>query len=496
MVKRLWILVALLLVSISVFAFEFDAMQKQVKKISLKNGATVLVLENHDGAVVHCVTVANVGAANEPTGKYGMAHFLEHLAFKGSTTIGTKDYKQEKYWQDKADSVFHHIVDLKASSPADTTQLAILQKVLDKYVDKAQEYIVPNEFTEIYRRNGSDDLNAATAKDMTMYQISLPSNKLELWMNMEADRFANPVFREFYKERQVILEEKRMTFDNSPQAKFMAKIAETAFTKNPYRIPVIGYQEDIESVSPQDVESFFRSYYGAKNLVFAVYGDVKYSEVKKLAEKYLSKIPSGGEYQEVKFDEPAQTEERVVRVEDKTQPMLMVAYHCPAEGGQDDAAIDGLVYVLGQSQMSRLKKILVDEKKIAAAAFAFRGYPGRRYPNLLLVGMVPAPGHTLEECLAETDKIIADITSDGITETELQGFQREALKSKIGSLDRGLGVALGLAITETFQKDYRKMFDLEEINKVTKTDVQRVGRLLLAPTQRTVGYLTMEGGQK
>ena len=193
------------------FSFDFSQVENKVVKYELDNGMRILVFPRHDAPVASFITLANVGCAEDPKDLTGMAHMFEHMAFKGTREIGTKDLKKELKWMAVEDSIFELILNERAKGDlADSTVLAKLDEDMKKAIDSATSYSKTNEFSEIVEREGGVGLNAGTSFDNTMYYVSYPSNKLELWMAMEADRFNHPVLRELFKEKQVVAEERRM----------------------------------------------------------------------------------------------------------------------------------------------------------------------------------------------------------------------------------------------------------------------------------------------
>ena len=493
--RKLLVIVLLTLILLPISAYEFEKMKDQVEKFVLPNGATVLVLENHDVPVTHCITLARVGAANEEPGKSGIAHFLEHLAFKGTESIGTTNIKKEQKVIAESDAIFNLIIaEREKGEKADEERLATLQAKLDAKVDEASKYVVQNEFTTILEERGGTGLNAGTSQDFTVYQVSVPSNKLELWMAMEADRFTHPVFREFYRERKVILEERRLTLENDPSGKLMAKLADTAFEKHPYKIPVIGSAEDIENITRADVTKFFKTYYGAKNLVFAVYGDVYLDEVKEYAAKYFAKIPAGEKAPLMPVVEPPQTEEKEFVLEATAQPFLFIGYHTPEENSADFKALSALASILGQKQTSRLYTRMVETDKIAMYGFSFVGYPGTTYPNLFLIGSIPAQTSTFDENIVAIDEELARIKDAGITDEEFTAYRKGFLRQYLSQLDSGQYLPMQLAMAEAYNGGYEDLFSsIDEIESLTKEDIQRVANTYLVPENRTIGKLVPKG---
>ena len=215
-----------------------DRVVDDVSEFTLDNGMKFIVLERHQAPVVSMMLYAKVGAVNEEDGHTGVAHYLEHLAFKGTTKIGTTDYVAEAPLLQEMDVVFDQLMAAEKAEDEETT--AALRSQFDTLQAQAAEYVEQNKFGQIIEQSGGRGLNATTSADATRYFYSLPSNKLELWMSLEAERFIDPVFREFYKEKQVILEERRMRVDNSPIGQIVEKFLEVAFDEHPYRRPVIG----------------------------------------------------------------------------------------------------------------------------------------------------------------------------------------------------------------------------------------------------------------
>ncbi|MCB5231342.1 MAG: pitrilysin family protein, partial [Candidatus Cloacimonas sp.] len=276
----------------------------------------------------------------------------------------------EQEWLQRCEVLFDEIrLERSKGSDADESKLEKLNKELQSAMANANEYVVDDEFSRFFEMNGGEGLNAATSYEMTIYMVNLPSNKLELWMLMEADRFTNPVFRQLYQEREVILEEKRMT-ESSPYTRFSQKFLENAFQEHPYRNPIIGTEEDIKSISNKEVRDYFEEHYGAENLVFVIVGDIEPDNVLELANRHLISIPKGEKNRPLSVVEPKQTEERRFVVEDSAQPYMMIGYKVPPGTHKDSKVYNVIADILGQGRTSRLYKVLVEEKKMAVSAFS------------------------------------------------------------------------------------------------------------------------------
>ncbi len=483
----------LLIVSvISLSGIEFENIGKQIKEINLENGAKLLLLEDDSAPIVHCVTVANVGGVDEVPGITGIAHFLEHLAFKGTSKIGTSNYEAEKLILDKEDALFSKLLEAKENNNEEL--VAQYQAKLAELEVEASKYVVNNEFSRIYTQNGGQNFNAGTSQDFTMYQISLPSNKLELWFAMESERFSDPVFREFYKERQVILDERLMREVNDPQGQVMKKMMNTAFEVHPYKYTTIGEKEDIENITRQDVKDFFNRYYGAQNLTFILYGDFDEKQAVSFANEYLSQIPAREKSLPLAVKEPEQTDEKRFTVDYDATPMLMISYHVPAASHPDNEAIEALAAIFGQNATSPLIKKLVYEKKLALYAYSFSGLPGSKYDNLFSIVLAPNSGVDVNDCIAEIDNIIADFLVTGITNKELESYRKNSKKRYISQLDTGIYLPIQIGLMNVITGDYRDFFKtLENIDSLKNDDIVNVAKKYLVQSNRTIGILEKAG---
>ncbi len=464
--------------------------EQRLTEFTLDNGLKFLVLERHEAPVVSFHTYANVGSVDEVKGITGLAHLFEHMAFKGTKMVGTKNYTAEAKLMARMDETFEAIkVERRKGEQADKERLQELQKQLEEAQKEAQEYLVHDEFEEVYSRAGAAGFNAYTSWDATQYIVSLASNKVELWMSMESDRFLNPVVREFYKERDVVTEERRMS-ENLPQMRLIEEFLAIAYKAHPYGEPVIGHMSDIRTLTRAEAEAFFRKYYSPNNLTIAVVGDVDPQEVKELAQAYFARIPGGSKPDPVETVEPPQLGERRVMVEDPSQPFVVIGYHKPDINHKDNAVFDAITDVVGIGRTSRLYKSLVKEKKIAIQAAGFQGLPGNKYPGLFLFYAVPARGHTNEECEEALDVEIERLKTELVSPDELQKAKTRSRAGLIRQLDSNSGLAEQLTFYEVVTGDWRNLFkQLDEINQVTAEDIQRVAKEYFTTKNRTVGVI-------
>jgi predicted Zn-dependent peptidase len=465
-----------------------DRVVQKVTEFRLDNGLKFIVLERHQAPVVSFITYADVGGANEPVGKTGVAHFLEHLAFKGTTKIGTTNYAAEKELLNKLDELNDRI---KAAEKANRpSEVAKLKAEFAKVETEAGKYIIQNQFGQIVQQSGGVGLNATTSADATRYFYSFPANKLELWMSLESERFLEPVFREFYKEKQVILEERRLRTDNSPIGQMVEVFLAEAFQVHPYRNPVIGYPQDLQNLTRADVRDFFETYYTPNNMTIAIVGDVDPAEVQRLANIYFGRYPAKPNPPQVEQVEPPQTEPREVTLRLPTQPWYLEGYHRPAINDRDNAVYDIIASILSDGRTSRLYKSLILEKQLALNAQGFSGFPGNKYPNLMLFYALTAPGHTVEEVAKALHTEIERLTNEPVSDLELERAKTKARADLLRSLDSNSGMASLLVEYQVKTGSWQNLFkQLESFESVTAADIQRIAQATFVPENRTIGRL-------
>ncbi len=480
-----------LLISVSVNAFDFGELEKQISERTLDNGLKIIVMENHDAPVASFVTWANVGSVDDPKGYTGIAHMFEHMAFKGTTTLGTTDIDKELELIAIEDSLFMALRSERTKgAQTDTALLATLEEQYEAAREASFELVVPNAFGQLIDREGGVGLNAGTGDDMTIYFYSLPSNKVELWMALESERFLNPVLREMYKERDVVAEERRMRTESSPFGKLIEEFKALAFKSHPYRNPGIGHMSDIQYYSRDEAKAFFDKYYSPSNLVICITGDVKPKKIFKMAEEYWGRIAYRPAPDRIATVEPKQLGERRMVIDDKSQPIFLCGWHIPDQNHSDLPAISAMLDYLGQGRTSILNKRLVKEKKIAVQVMATAGFFGGKYPSTAIALAVPSQGHTNEECEVEILAGIKQLQSEMLTSEEVDQIKARTLSSFIRGLGSNVGMAMQLAGYQTFTGDWRNMFkELDKINAVTPEDIKRVANLYFNNTNRTVVML-------
>jgi predicted Zn-dependent peptidase len=475
----------------------FAALEGQVREFRLANGLTLLVLERHEAPVFSFDTAVNAGGVDAVTGVTGIAHVFEHMAFKGTPYVGTNDYAKERAALDAVDRAWADLLtERQKRHLADSTKIATLDAAFKAAQEEAGKYVVSNEFSQVLEQAGANGLNAGTRVDYTDYLCNLPSNKLELWALMEGDRMTNPVLREFYKEREVIVEERRMDEESTPNGRLFEEFIATSFKAHPYGNGIIGHRSDLENLSRSDAEKFFREHYVAKNMATAVVGDVSAAEVERLANKYFSGVSAAPAPPPVATVEPRQAAERRVVIEEDAQPVILLGYHEPDMNDPRFHAYEALTSILADGRSSRLYTRLVKEKKVAVQVGAGAGMPGRKYGNLLFAYIVPATGVDPDSALAVFDAEIARFLADApVTKDELDGVKTRARAEFWHSIQSNEGMAGQLAYYQELTGSWRNLFkQVDQMNAVTEGDVMSAAKECLRKDNRTVAMIRMRSG--
>lgn len=471
-----------------------SGLESQVREFRLKNGLLVLVVERHFAPVFSFVTFVDAGGVDEPVGKTGIAHMMEHMAFKGSPMVGTTDARLEAAALAEVDDAWDAVVAQKKLAVFSREDSTALKAALDRFKDaqgKAAKYVVSNAFAKVLDENGEEGLNAFTSADETAYFYSLPANKLELWALLEGNRMTYPVFREFYKERDVVIDERRIGTESSPRGRLRDETLDAAFTAHPYRNGTIGFRSDLEAFSRRDAEAFFKAHYNAANMVVVIVGDVKADDVHRLAEQYFEGIPSGPKPDPVLTIEPPPAAEREVRTHEDAQPLCYVAYYGgPSFTDPNYLSVDALADILASGRSSRLYTSLVKEKKLATNVNCSLGMPGEKYPNLVWFSLVPAPGVSPDTLVATLQRELDGLADHPITAEELAGYRSRSKAQFIRGLHGNNGLAFQLAYYQTRAGDWHEMFRwIGKVDKLTTEQVSSQAARIFVRLHRTVGIM-------
>ncbi|AXJ01303.1 putative Zn-dependent peptidase [Cyclonatronum proteinivorum] len=487
------ILVSLLLLMAAVpqlQAQSLEAFEQRVTEFTLDNGLHFIIIQRDVAPVATFVTFGNIGAVDEPVGQTGITHIFEHMAFKGTHTIGTTDIEAEMPLIQAQDDAYRAWHRESTSHNPDEELVAGLWAEFERLRDEAQEFVVNNEFSMIIDREGAVGMNAFVSADATGYFYSLPQNRAELWFKLESDRFMNPVMREFYQEKDVIWEERRDRTDNNPIGRLIEEFNSIAFSAHPYRNPPIGWPSDIDAVTIRETLAFYDTYFIPQNLTMAIAGDVDPAEMRRLAEKYFGSWPAREDSPRVVTVEPPQRGERRFTIEDQSQPILMIGYKSVDEQHPDFAPISMLASILFDGRTSRMYRSLVVDEQLALQVQGFNGFPGTRFPGLFLVLGVPNAGVETAEIEQRIYEEIERIQQEGVTESELERVRTQARASTIRGLRSNMNIALSFAETHARTGDWRNTFrDIDRLSEVTVEDIQRVAQEYLIPRARTVGKI-------
>lgn len=481
------------------------SLAERVIEHRLANGLTVLMVERHQTPVVSINVTFAVGGINEQIGRTGLAHLYEHMAFKGTRLVGTTNYEKEKPILDELalvgtelDQRQRNLADKGEGATAEERAVVeSLQNRLMELQTQAAQYVVGNEMALLYQRHGGVGLNASTGKDVTRYMISLPSNRLPLWAAIESDRMANPVLREFYKERGVVMEERRLRNDDSPNGLLFETFTSAAFRAHSYGVPTIGWGSDILSLTPADTEAFFKAHYGPDQATIALVGDINPKETIALIEQTFGKIPAAPPPPPLVTVEPEQRGERRVEVEFDAEPAIAIGYHKPALGHPDDDVFDVIDAVLSDGLTSRLHQTLVREKRLAASVGSDANHPGVRAPNLFIFTATPLAPHTTAEVEAAVYEEVERLKREPVSSKELEKVLNNLDADLVRGLRSNSGLASQLALYQAVAGDWRYILkSRDKVAAVTAADVQRVAKQYFTKSNRTVAVLVKKGTDK
>lgn len=472
---------------------DLASFEKRTTVKKLANGLTVIICERPEAPVFSFFTHVDVGSVQDPMDKTGLAHMFEHMAFKGTDTIGTRDYPDEKVALAKVETAYAaYIVERDKPVDRDEKKLKELEQSWKDAIAAADKFSAPynNEFGKIVESEGGEGMNAFTDYDETAYHYSFPVNRLELWAYLESERFLHPVMRQFYKERNVVIEERRMRVDSNPVGRLLEQFTEEAFAAHPYHRPTIGWISDLNSFSATDALNFFNTYYVPSNMVVTVVGDVKASEALPIVEKYFSRIPARPKPDTATTVEPPQNSERTVVLHEQSQPLYLEGYHRPDYRSPDDQVYDAIADLMSNGRTSRLYRALVRDKQIASDSAGFTGLPGTKYPQLFAFYAFPIPGHTTQEVGTAIHAEIDRLKKEDISDEELKMIKTRAKANLIRSLGSNEGLASDLSTYQARYDDWRELFrSVDRIEKVSKADIRRVANKTFTPDNRTVGII-------
>lgn len=487
-VARCVVTLAILVNAATCFA---QGLAERVQEYTLKNGMKLLMVERHTSPTVAAWIRFKVGSVDERSDERGLAHLLEHMLFKGTKTLGTRDYAAEKPVLDKIEETAQKLMaERNKREQADPKLVERLTAELAALEKQAEKYVIKEEFADIYSRNGGSGYNAFTSKDGTTYLINIPANKLELWAAIESDRMQNAVLREFYTERSVVMEERRRSYDAEPEGKLWETFLADAFNAHPNGQPTIGWMSDIENLTRTKAENFLHKYYAPNNAIVALVGDIDAQKTIALVERYFGAIPPGTPVPPVAVEEPQQAGEKRTEVVGDAEPELMIGFHKPTLPAPDDYVFDVIDMLLTNGRTSRLYKKLVLEKQLVTAVSSF-GAPGSRYPNLFIINATPRAPHTVPEVEEAIYQELERLKNEPMTQAELQQILNQLEFEESRQMASNGGLARNLTEYEAIAGSWRYLIEhRQKVAKVTPEDVMRVAKQYFTRQNRNVGFIT------
>jgi predicted Zn-dependent peptidase len=482
--------------------------QIEVAEVMLDNGMKWLLFERHESPTIAAGWTARVGSVNERPGITGLSHFFEHMMFKGTRAIGTKDIETDLKLIEKQEMVREGIraemvkmhermrrgeIDDIQRPESRTPRYLELEKEFAALVQKQRETIIKDHLDQIYTRNGGENLNAFTSEDQTAYFIRIPSNRLELWAWLESDRLLNPVFREFYSERDVVFEERRLRTESTPLGKYDEAFNALFWQAHPYLWPVVGWASDIPMYTLAQAKDYYATYYAPNNITGVLVGDFKIEEIKPLLERYFGRIPRGKvEPPPVVTLEPAALGEQRYSASAETSPTVRIWWKGVPFVHKDAAALDLLSDILS-GRTGRLYKGLVLGKQIANAATA--SVDIRKYAGIFTLESVVKDGQDPSAVEAGIDEEIAKLQKEPPPADELQKVKNQFKANAYRRLSSPFSIAVQLMVYDALG-DWRYINEAaEKADAVTSADIQRVTQTYLTKENRTVGvFLRKESG--
>jgi len=492
--KRFILLWAVLLAPV------LQAQQVQVQEYVLPNGLRLLMVPKKGDPNVAAGWLARVGSVNEQPGITGLSHLFEHMMFKGTHAIGTKDIKKDLELMARMDAIKEdirkeeqaqiqrlrrgEIKDL-ADPGSRTARHRELLAELAKIEQESKALIIPNEFDRIYTSAGASSLNAGTTEDYTLYFVNIPANKLELWFWMESDRLLNPVFREFYAERDVVYEERRMRTDSTPTGKYEEQFNALFWTSSPYSWPVVGWPSDLDGITRQEALDYFAVNYASNNITACLVGDFDPAQARILAERYFGRLKRNPQKQPpVRTREVEQVAEKRMIAYAETNPQVDIRYHSVADGHVDEPALIVLGSLL-TGKTGRLYKSLVLDQKIANSASA--GQNGMKWEGYFFMDAVAKPGNAPEAVEQALYREIEKLQKERVDARELQKVKNQFAAENYRRLEIRFFLMLQLLVADSNRGWQSFNEDPRRIAAVTAEDVQRVANLYFKPENRAVG---------
>lgn len=478
----------------------------------LPNGMKLLLVYRPDEPSVSAGWVAKVGSVNERVGITGISHLFEHMMFKGTTTIGSKDPKrdleiiaeQEKLRDEmraeesKMRAAFRRgDVDDITKPESKTPRYRELDAKFDALVKEQRELLVKNEFDRVYTKNGASGMNAFTAYDMTCYFITVPKNKLELWFWMESDRLRDPVFREFYAERDVVYEERRLSVESTPTGKLDEAFESIFWHSTPYTWPIIGYASDVANITKAQADDYFATYYAPNNLTAVLVGDFDRAEALKLANEYFGRIPRGKVPPPEVVTLPTKWQyDLLFEGEADANPVAEVRWHTVPFQHKDSYALAVLAELLNGRTGRLYKAMVLPADAVATEARASHntfGAPGK-YAGSFAVSAEAKEGKTPPEVAAKALAEIERLKKEPVPADELQKVKNNVAANSFRRLSSNFPILVQMLVAEAYGDWHEINSGPKKLDAVTSADVQRVAQTYLVKENQATSLVTRKSG--
>ena len=482
--KKVWFLLFYVLL----FAKAQD-LQEFTTEFELDNGLTVIMVEQGFAPVISFNLMFDVGGMDEPEGLGGLAHMVEHMAFKGTRTIGSKDLPAELAALRKIE-LLTIMLDQAEETGADEKELAGLREQLMQSQEQARNLAFPNTFDTLFDSNGAVGLNATTGYDRTSFVVSLPANRLEFYARVYADVLLEPVFRGFYEESDVVHEERRQREADDPRGFLFENFLKAAFEVHPYGRPLIGSDEEIEYYRANEAEAFFELYYHPNRAVLVLVGGVEPERDIEVIKRYFGAVPEGPEVRAKIPNEPKQTQERRLTLRYDAEPQMVIGFHKPTYPARDAYILDVIDAILTSGRTSRLYKRLVTEEQLALSIVTSSSFPAIRDPNQFVVYALPLFPSTNEDLEAVIYEELEKLKTEPVSERELTKVKNQVRASFIRALGSSNGLASQLAFYELFLGGWENIISYADIiEDITAEEIMATASRYFVPENRTVGYL-------
>lgn len=482
--KNLAVCAALACCVSSAFAEVNLAVHKEV----LPNGLTVLLHPNKQAPTVSCRLFYVTGSVHEVPGKSGLAHLLEHELFKGTKKVGITDSIADVRFMELQDSLQALI--RPAKNAGDTATVRKLTAEHDSIVNEHRKIFVKDELWGAYQAAGGTGLNAFTTDLMTAYIVTLPKNKIELFMWLEADRMQNAVLREFYSERDVVREERRMRYDDKPTGRYYESLNSLIYEAFPYRVPTIGWPSDIANLTREMADEHYRKYYKPRNAILVLAGDLDTTSTMEMVKKYFADIPAGEAFPPLTIRDPEQAGEKRLTVKRPDAPNLFtLVFKTPEVGDPILYPLDIAEGVLN-GRSGKLYKRLVEQEMLAVNAGASNS-PNKYVSEFsVTVNMRPDADPAKVEAIVWEE--LEKLKTETVSEREFQKVKNRAYAGLVRSLTDMENVATNLAWYEMFG-DYRMYLTwADELNKVSAASVQEAAQKTFVRDHSVAGLLLKE----